>query len=136
MFKKCYIFNKWIRPEGWKVQRKYVKSIFEAFEADETFKKWYGTIYKELTAGNTEDIEPVKNATVSYRPAFTLGTDLYVSTDPYTFFATATYPFRDSTIWDFGTTDHVTNNVNNLLPGIFRPYKPEPFFVGDRMLYI
>ncbi len=32
--------------------------------------------------------------------------------------------------------DYIINNVNNLLSGTFRPYKPEPFFVGDRILYI
>ena len=105
-------------------------------EGDETFKKRYGTTYKKLTAGNTEDTEPVKGAAVSYRPALTFGTDLYVLTDPYAFFVIATYPLRDSTIWDLGATDHVTNNVNNLLPGMFRPCKLEPFFAGDRMLYI
>ena len=81
-------------------------------------------------------MELVKGVAVSYRPAFTPVMDPYVPTDPHTFFTTTTYPFRDNTIWDSGATDHVINNVNNLLPGTFRPCKPEPFFVGDRMLYI
>ena len=128
--KKCYILNKRIQPEGWKVQRKHAKGVLEAFEADKTLKKRYGTAYKELTAGNTEETEPVKDTMINYRPA-----PIFV-TDPYAFFATAIYPFRDSTIWDSGATDHVINNVNNLLSRTFRPYKPEPFFTKDRMLYI
>src|SRR6266566_2613921 len=134
--KKCYILNKRLRPESWQVQRKYANGVFETLKADETFKKQYNTAYKELTAGNTEETEPVKRAAVSYRPALTPVTDLFVLTNPHTSFATATYPLRDNTIWDSGTTDHVTNNVNNLLSGTFRPYKPEPFFARDRILYI
>src|SRR6266566_1553268 len=107
--KKCYILNKRLRLEGWKVQGKHVNGVLEIFEADKTLKKRYGTAYKELTAGNTEDTEPVKGAAVSYRPALTPGTDLYVPTDPHASFATATYPLRDSTIWDFGATDHIIN---------------------------
>jgi len=90
--KKCYILNKRIRPEGWKVQKKHANGVLEALEADKTLKKRYGTAYKELTAGNTEETEPVKNATVNYRPASTF------VTNPYASFATATYPLRDSTI--------------------------------------
>ncbi len=85
-------------------------------------------VYKKLTVGNTKDTESVKGAVVSFRLAPTYITYLM---NPYASFATATYPLWDSTIWDFGATDHVTNNVNNLLPGTFRPCKPEPFFVGD-----
>src|SRR6266699_3218141 len=99
--KKCYIFNKRLRSEGWKVQGKYANGVFEALEADETFKKRYRTAYKELTAGNTEDTEPVKGTAVSYRPTFTPVTDLFVSIDLYIFFATTIYPLRDSMIWDF-----------------------------------
>ena len=73
---------------------------------------------------------------MNYRLALISITDLFVSTDPYTFFATITYPLRNNTIWDLKATDHVINNMNNLLPGTFRPYKPEPFFIRDRMLYI
>ena len=128
--KKCYILNKRLRLEGYKIQGKYGKSILEALEANETFKKRYGTAYKELTVGNTEETEPVKGVAVSYRPAPTF------VTNPHASFAIATYPLSDSTIWDSGATDHVTNNVDNLLPGTFRPCKPEPFFARDRMLYI
>ncbi|SRR6266566_6434460 len=90
--KKCYIFNKRLCLKGWKVQGKHVNGVLEAFEADETFKKRYGIAYKELTAGNTEDMEPVKDVAVNYRPALTLETDLYIPTDPYASFATAIYP--------------------------------------------
>src|SRR6266566_1304043 len=97
--KKCYILNKRLRLEGWKVQGKHINSVLETLETDEILKKRYGTTYKELTAGNTEDTEPVKDTTVNYRPTFTPGTDLYVPTDPHASFATATYPLRDNTIW-------------------------------------
>jgi len=96
--KKYYILNKRLRPEGWKVQGKHANGVLEALEADETLKKRYGTAYKKLTAGNTEDTEPIKGATVNYRPALTPGTDLYVPTDPHASFATAIYPLRDNTI--------------------------------------
>jgi len=115
---------------------KYVKDVFEVFEADETFKKRYGIAYKKLTASNMENTESVKGITVNYRLIFMLGTDLFVPTDLYVFFAIVTYPFRDSTIWDLKATDYIINNVNNLLSGTFRPCKLEPFFVRDRMLYI
>jgi len=35
--KKCYILNKRLHPEGWKVQGKHANSVLEAFEADEIF---------------------------------------------------------------------------------------------------
>ncbi len=127
--KNCYILNKRLCPEGYKIQGKHGKSILEALEANETLKKRYGPAYKELTAGNTEertDTDYTKGVAVSYRPVLMPVTDRIV----------LHAPLRDSTIWDSGATDHVTNNVDNLLPGTFRPYKPEPFFVGDRMLYI
>src|SRR6266566_355949 len=104
--------------------------------ADKTFKKRHGIVYKELTAGNIKDIESVKDTAVNYRPTFTSVTDLFVPTNLYAFFVTVTYPLCNNTIWDFKTTDHIINNVNNFLSGIFRPYKPELFFVGDRILYI
>ena len=81
-------------------------------------------------------MESVKSIVVSYRLAFTPITDLFVPMDPHTFFTIATYLLRDSTIWDFEATDYIINNVNNLLFGTFWPCKPEPFFAGDRMLYI
>src|SRR6266566_5867808 len=69
--KKCYILNKRLRPEGYKIQGKYSKSILEALEANETLKKRYGPAYKELTASNMEertDTDYTKGTAVSYRP--------------------------------------------------------------------
>jgi len=67
-------------------------------EADETFKKRYGPVYKELTAGKIEtNGDPdVKGVAVSYRPAFTFVTEPLM--DPYASFVMATYPLKDSTI--------------------------------------
>ena len=81
-------------------------------------------------------MEPVKDIIINYRLTFTLGTDLFVSTDLYASFAIVTYPFRDNTIWDLKTTDHIINNMNNFLFKTFRPYKSEPFFARDRIFYI
>jgi len=98
--KKCYILNKRLRSEDYKIQRKYSKNILEALETNETLKKRYGTAYKKLTAGNTKertDTDYTKSTTVSYRLVPTPVTDRTVS---YAAFATGTvtYPLRDSTI--------------------------------------
>src|SRR6266566_8767446 len=84
--KKCYIFNKQLYLEGWKVQGKYAKDILEALEADKTLKKRYGIAYKELIAGNMEKTEPIKDIMVNYRSTFTPETDLFVPTNLYTSF--------------------------------------------------
>jgi len=87
--KKCYIFNKRFRPDGWKVLGKHAKDILEALEANKTLKKRYNSAYKKVTAllynNSNKSIDTMKRVVIRIK---------VLSTS----FVSTIYPFHDSTI--------------------------------------
>src|SRR3569833_2111796 len=114
-------------PGGGKISLPHAKSLLEKLESDSSLKRQYAEAYAELTTLTAEK-DPAGNSDLKERVKGLAATAF--SATP------AVYPLQESTILDTGGADHVSNNLDNLIPGSFRPCGPIPVFAGTQKVFI